>query len=245
MEKVFATIVNQTFAGQFFPNENPRGRRLLTPDRKHAWKLVGVVADYRPLGAEKGNRPTIFYPHLRLRAGTLVIRTAAAPEPLKTAAREAVRSLDRDLSTGNVETMESDLEMWQSERKFFTLLLAGFAGLALVPALTGIYGVLSHLVASRVRAIGVRTAPGAARAEVARLVIVQTMKPAAAGAAAGPAGALILGRFLEALLFQVHGRDPLTLALSTAAILLAALAAAAIPLRRGLRIEYATALRQE
>src|SRR5260370_22393623 len=97
----------------------------------------------------------------------------------------------------------------QSQRKFNTMLMAIFAGLALVLAMMGIYGVLANLVASRVREIGIRMAIGATPAEIGKLVLLQSMIPVAAGLAIGLAGSFALGRFVEALLFQVHSHDPL------------------------------------
>ena len=141
--------------------------------------------------------------------------------------------------------MEYYIDEWQSQRKFNTLLLGIFAGLALALAAMGIYGVLSNLVASRIREIGIRMAIGATPGDIGKLVLLQGMLPVWIGLAAGLAGAVALGRFVEALLFHVGARDPLTLLLVAAAILLIAPAAIYLPLRRATRVDCTIALREE
>jgi putative ABC transport system permease protein len=162
-------------------------------------------------------------------------------QPLRT----AVWSLDKDIPLKKVQPMNSYVDEWQSQRKFTTLLLGLFAGLALLLALMGIYGVLSNLVAARVREIGIRMAVGARPAEIGKLVLGQSMVPVAAGAALGVAGTLALGRFLESLLFQVRPRDPATIVAATAMILLVVPLAIAVPIRRAARVDCTVALREE
>src|SRR5262249_52748913 len=144
-----------------------------------------------------------------------------------------------------VQVMDEYVNEWQSQRKFNTLLLTIFAGLALVLAMIGVYGVLANLVASRVREIGIRLAVGASPAGVAKLVLMQSMLPVALGLGIGLAGSFALARFVEALLFQVPARDPLTLALSAFTILLISPAAIYVPLRRATRVDCTVALREE
>jgi putative ABC transport system permease protein len=141
--------------------------------------------------------------------------------------------------------MDSYVDEWLSQRRFNTLLLGIFAGLALVLAMMGIYGVLSNLVASRVREIGIRMAIGARPGAIGWLVLRQSMIPVAIGLCVGLAGSLALSRFLEALLFQVHPRDPLTLGAAAATILLLSPAAIYAPLRRATRVDCTVALREE
>jgi putative ABC transport system permease protein len=244
-EKDAVTIVNQAFANKFFNGENPLGKRLLSSDKKQASEIIGVVSDYRPLGVENGTRPQIFWPYLRLAKASLIVRAQVAPQSIGKAIEGAVRSLDKDTLTETFKTMDSMVDEWQSQRKFNTLLLAIFAGLALVLAMMGIYGVLSNLVASRVREIGIRMAIGATPVAIGKLVLIQSMTPVLIGLATGIAGSLILGRFLEALLFQVHPRDPLTLAVAATTILLISPLAVYVPLRRAVRIDCTVALREE
>jgi len=238
-------IVNQAFARQFLNGEDALGKRLLSGNKKTVWDIIGVVSDYRPLGVEKGTRPQIFWPSLKLSKATLVVRTRGAPRALTTAIQNAVSSIDKALPMNEVETMDDHLNWWQSQRKFNTLLLLIFAGLALVLAMMGIYGVLANLVASRVKEIGIRMAIGASPVEIGKLVLRQSMIPVTIGLAIGIAGSLALSRFLEALLFQVHPRDPLTLGLAAFTILLVSPAAIYGPMRRATRIECTVALRQD
>ena len=238
-------IINHAFAKQFFPGENPLGRRLLSSDRKRASEIVGVVSDFRPMGVENGTRATIFWPDLRLSSATLMVRSPAAAQPVADFLRNTVRSLDANLQPAEVQPMQHYVDGWLSQRKFNTTLLGIFAALALVLGMIGIYGVLSNLVEARLREIGIRMALGASPAAIGRLVVRQSMVPVAIGLAAGLAGSLALGRFLETLLFQVRPRDPLTLALATVSILAVVPAAIYVPLRRATRVDCAVSLRQD
>jgi putative ABC transport system permease protein len=238
-------IVNQAFAREFFKSEDPIGKRLLNSDKEYGCQVVGVVADYRSMGAENGVRPQIFRPSLRSRSASLVVRATASTEAVASGIRNAVYGLDRDLTIDKVRPLDYWVDEWQSQRKFNTLLLSVFAGLALLLALAGIYSVLSNVVASRVREIGIRVAIGARPPQIVKLVLRQGMTPVAAGLGIGLAASLALARFLEMLLFQVRARDPLTLALSAVVILAVSPAAIYLPLRRALAVDCMVALREE
>ena len=237
--------VNLAFVRKFFPNEQPIGRILENGDHKEAAEIVAVVSDYRAMGAEQGNRPTIFRPTLLGSRRSLVVRSALAQPALATALRGAIASLDRSFELPEVRSMQYYVDEWLSQRKFNTLLLGIFAALALVLGMMGIYGVLSNLVASRVREIGIRIAIGATPRVIARLMLRQSMLPVSIGIVAGLAGSLALSRLMESLLFQVRPRDPLTLALASVAVLAIAPVAIFQPLRRATRIDCTVALREE
>jgi putative ABC transport system permease protein len=238
-------IINQTMARQFFSGENPLGHRLLDMERKHPAEIVGIVSDYRPMGIENPIRPQIFRPYLKTGSGSLIARTSGAPESFAKPIQAAIWGLDRDIPETKLLTLDYYLNQWQSQRKFNTLLLGIFAGLALLLAMIGIYGVLSNLVASRVREIGIRMAIGATPAEIGKLIIGQGMIPISIGLAAGLAGTFALSRFMEDLLFHVHARDPLTLVLAVSVILLISPAALLVPLRRATSVDCTIALREE
>jgi len=238
-------IVNRAFAQKFFPGEETLGKRIQTGDRKQTATIVGIVADYRPLGAERGSRPQIFWASLGMTSASVLVRTAGPPAAFSGALREAVRGVDKELAASNIETMDQYAGYWTAPRKFYTLVMAIFAGLGLVLAATGIYGVLSNLVASRVREIGIRMALGAGAGEIGRLVLRQTMAPVGLGIVAGLAGSLAAGRYIESLLYGVKPRDPATLALAVGTILAVAPLAACIPLRRAVRVQCTVALREE
>ncbi len=227
--------VNRAFVSKFFPKENPLGKILLDGDKKTSSEIAAVVSDYRAMGAEEGNRPTIFHLTLQLPRATLVVRGAGAA-PLAAALRNAVWSQDRTLPAVEVRPMEYYVDRWLSERRFNTLLLEIFAFLALVLGMMGIYGVLANLVASRIREIGIRMAIGASPAAIGRLMLWQSLAPVGVGLAAGLAGSLMLGKFLEVLLFQVHARDPLTIAAASSTVLAISPLALWAPLRRATRV---------
>ena len=237
--------VNRAFVRKFFPDENPLGHVLLDGDKKVSSEIVAVVSDYRPMGAEGGNRPTIFHVNLGLPHATLLVRGGGAPQTLSAELRDAVWALDRGLPAVEPRPMEYYVDQMLSQRRFNTLLLEIFAGLALVLAMIGIYGVLANLVSSRVREIGIRMAIGAAPSDIGSLVLRQSLLPIAVGMALGFAGSLLLSRFLEALLFQVHARDPLTLALASCSVLLVAPFALYVPLRRATSVDCTVALHEE
>jgi len=238
-------IVNRAFARQFFPNENPVGHRLLNPDKKQASEIVGIVSDFRPMGVENGTRPTIFWPDLRLNAASLMIRSSSPTAALAAAVRDLVWSLDKELPATEVQPMKHYVDEWLSQRRFNTFLLGVFAALALILGMLGIYGVLAGLVASRVREIGIRVAIGATPAQIGGLVMSQSMAPVLVGLLVGLAASLVLGRFLESLLFQVQSRDPITLGLALLTVLVVSPLAVWVPLRRALRIDCTVALREE
>jgi ABC-type antimicrobial peptide transport system permease subunit len=144
-----------------------------------------------------------------------------------------------------VKTVDEAAAYWTSQRKFNTLLLVIFAGLALVLAMLGIYGVLANLVTSGTREIGIRMAIGATPGAIAGLVLRQGMVPVAIGLTLGLGGSLALSRFLEDLLFQVHARDPITLTLAGLAILVISPVALYVPLRRATAVDCTVALREE
>jgi ABC-type antimicrobial peptide transport system permease subunit len=175
----------------------------------------------------------------------LILRTAVPPESLADDARAVLWSLDKELVSARVTTMESFIDESLAMRWFDLVLLATFAGLALLLAMIGVYSVLTNLVASRTREIGIRMALGAAPATIGKMIAGQSLRPIVIGLGLGVALSLGLGRVLESMLFQVTPRDPLTLSLAVAAVLLAAPLAIYLPLRRATRVECTEALREE
>lgn len=238
-------VVNRAFARQFFGGLNAVGRRLLDSGKTHGCEIVGVVADYRPLGAENGLRPQIFWPNLANHSASLVVRTTVGAEAAANAIRGTVFGLDRGLTLDTVWPLDHWVDQWQSQRRFNTLLLSAFAGLALLLALAGVYSVLSNIVASRVREIGIRVAMGARPAQIGGLVLRQSLTPVVLGLGIGLSASVLLARFLESLLFQISARDPLTLAVASLVILAVSPVAAFMPLRRALAVDCSVTLREE
>jgi putative ABC transport system permease protein len=176
---------------------------------------------------------------------TLVIRSRTEALDVAPAALAAVRSLDRDLPVGKLEPMSAVLSDSVARSRFTMLLLAVFAGLALLLAVVGVYGVMSYAVNQRTQEIGLRMALGAGRGHVVRLVVSQSMKLVLIGVVAGLGASLLLTRVLSTLLFSVSPTDPLTF--TVVALLLAAVTAAAslIPARRAASVDPMVALRYE
>ncbi len=243
-------VVNESFAERWFPGQDPLGRRIRMGglDSERPWMtIVGLVGDVRHRGLDQPPRGEVFLPHAQLAAGamTLVVRTAGDPLALVPALRAEVRALDRDVPLDGVETMEAVVASSVATSRFTTVLLLAFAGIALVLAAVGIYGVTAYTVAQRAHEIGVRMALGADRRRVLGLVVRQGMAPTLAGIALGLAGALAATRALGALLFEVTPHDPATFA--GVAVLLAAVALLAniLPARSATAVQPVAALREE
>jgi putative ABC transport system permease protein len=248
-ESLRVAIVNESFVRRFFPGEDPIGRRVTfgnpqAPDVR--WQtIVGVVGDTKRGGFEREPWAEIYFP-MRQRADTrafVVLRTNGDPVSLTNAAQAAVWSIDRDQAIGAIRTMPELLAQQEANRRFTTLLLGAFAGLAFVLAIIGIYGVIAYSTTQRTQEIGIRMALGADRRSVVRLVLAGGLRIAGLGLTIGLLGAFALTQVLSGLLFGVSARDPLTFVLVPAALLFVSLAACWIPARRAMRIEPVMALR--
>jgi len=242
-------VISQRLAERLWPGEDPIGRKALL------WKgqgdtpaeIIGVVGNMRERGLDSDPTLAVYIPYLGTGSTPVqfVVHAAGDPQKLMPAMRAALSQIDSSLPIARVQTFDQIVDRSLSGRRFNTLLLSAFAGVALLLALAGIYGVLAYAVARRTAEIGVRVALGATSQNILRLIIGQGMRPILAGIVAGLAGAFWLSRFVAGLLFGVEAVDPLTFAGVAAIVMLTALAACCVPALRALRINPVTALRQE
>jgi putative ABC transport system permease protein len=240
-------IINETLARRLFPDGNVLGRRMKLGYPPVPREIVGLVGAVRASGLEEEPGKEIFLPYLQGRTAptTLAIRTVGDPMAIASAVREAIRRLDDSLPPYDVKTLEQRVSDSVAPRSFLATLMSLFALIALALAATGIYGVLSYLVAQRTREIGIRMALGAPAGAVLRLILKQGMALILIGTAIGLAGAGALTRLIKTMLFGVSATEPSVFAGAAILLILTALLAAYIPGRRATKVDPLAALRHE
>ena len=243
-----SVIIDETLARQYWPNENPIGRRLRMGSRDPWATIIGVVGhvNHSDLAGDVG-KGRYYFSLLQqpLPFATFVVRAKSDPAQLSNSIREAVLATDPAQPVSQIKTMPEMLAGSLAPRRFVATVLGFFAGVALLMAGLGLYGVISYSVAQRTQEIGVRMAVGAAGGDILRLVIAQGARLAAIGAVIGLAASLALSRVLESQLFHVSAFDPLTLALVLAILIGAALLGSYIPALRATRVDPLEAIRYE
>jgi predicted permease len=242
-------LVSASMARRFWPGEEAVGKRLTLSFVPQTSRLVvGVVGDVKQGGLDEREPVATLYRPLAQEPTSwlsLVVRTVPPPLGSVGAIESAIREIDPDQPAQDVLTMEDVLGRSLAQRRFNMLLLAAFAGLALILAAAGIYSVLAYSVRRRVREIGIRMALGAQLRDVLRLILVEGMKPALAGMALGLAAAVVFDRVVASLLYGVSATDPATFAAVSALLGGVALAACVIPAYRATRVEPMAPLREE
>ncbi|MDQ3817927.1 MAG: ABC transporter permease [Acidobacteriota bacterium] len=258
-------IINETAARRFFPGEDPVGRTIwlgppesmlppAPPGQDNHFPrrtVIGIVADAKGSDLSKEAQPKVYAPYRQNKnegwsnSMMLTVRAAGSPEKLMPAIREQVRALDPDLPLADVATMDERLSRSVSKPRFSTMLLGMFAGLALLLAAVGIYGVMAYTVTQRTHEIGIRIALGAKRADVLKLVVNQGMTLVLVGVAVGLVGAIVVTRFMSSLLFGVGATDPWTFMGVSLLLAAVALVACLIPARRATKVDPMVALRYE
>ena len=208
---------------------------------------MGVVGNIRQTTLDAELRPAMYLPHLQSpNAGlTVLVRTSGEPLAIAAAVREQVRALDKDVPVTHIQTMDRVFAASVAQQRFSMLVVGLFAGLALVLASVGIYGVMAYSVAQRAHEIGVRMALGARTAQVLKLILKDGMTLALLGVGVGLAGAFALTRLIATLLFGVTPTDATTLIVVSLALLGVALVACYIPARRATKVDPLVALRYE
>ena len=241
-------IVNRELARRMFGRVDVVGERIRSWRDENVYReVVGVVGDVRVSGAGDDIQPVVYVPAAQNTWSTwaVALRTHGNPRDMLPALRATVSAIDPELPVDQVQTMDDVFAASVAPRRFGALLLAGFAGIALVLALVGIYGVLSFEVAQRTREIGIRMALGSRRADVLRLVVGEASALVGVGIVAGVVVALLLGRFVAPLLYRTRAQDPATYATAAALLGLVALLAAWLPARRAAAGDPMLSMRSE
>ena len=239
------TIVSQQLVATVFPNEEALGKRLVTAIGDQAFEIIGVVGDLRHQSLAGQPFPAMYFPTRFSGRTNLVIRTNVDPLSITGAVRKEVQAIDRDQPIAAVKPMTEWINASVAGPRYRTTLLGLFAGLAMILAATGIYGVMSYSVAQRTHEIGIRMALGARRLDVLRLVVRQGMLLTVIGVVLGLLGAFGLTRVMSSLLFGVTAKDPITFAVVAVLLIAVALIACFVPAQRATKVDPLVALRYE
>jgi putative ABC transport system permease protein len=245
-------VVNQAMVNRYWPNQDPLGKRIKpgNADSKSPWFVVkGVVKDSAQASLDRGIRPEIYFSLGQLagqyRRMNLAVRTNVDPKSTLAAIQSAIREIDKDQPVYQVQTIDELIRESIGTRRFALMILILFAVLALVLAVSGIYGVISYSVTQRTQEIGIRMALGAEAKDVLRLVLGQFMRLTFVGVALGLIAAYALTRLMTTLLFGVTPTDLTTFVAVSISLSLVALIACLIRARRATRVDPLVALRYE
>lgn len=248
-----SVMVNQSLARKVWPGENPISKRIRFRSDAPWLSVIGVVTDIKNHGSNVATKPEVYFLHTDQPSGLwadfrsmmLVVRTAAEPQQIVGAIRGELKNLDPDLPVYKVQTLNQIVSASISQTRFPALMLSIFAGLALLLAAVGVYGVLAYTVEQRKHEIGVRMALGAPRAQILRLFLGHGVKWALLGGGVGLVAAFILVRFMRSMLFEVGPYDPRIFGSGTAMITTVVLMACYLPALRATKIDPMAAVRSE
>ena len=243
-------LINESFARRFWPRypagDNPIGHHvLLSTAQQGGVEIVGIVADVHESGLAEDTRPELYLPlaQLPVASADLAVRTTGDPMRLVSAVRRQVRAIDRNQPVSAIRTMEEVLDESVGRRRLIVVLLSSFAGVALLLAMLGIYGVIAYSVAQRTQEVGIRRAMGAQEGDILRWFLGHGLRLTLAGVLLGIGGALALTRVMKSLLFHTTTTDPATIIGVALLFGVVALLASYIPARRATRIDPMAALR--
>jgi predicted permease len=247
-------VISRVLAERFWPGENAIGKGIRCCNPGKDWyRIIGVSDDVRGNGFDQPVTQVAYFPMIALDSAPLegvprhmhvIVRsrsgnlTALAP-----AVRRAITSLDAQVPVANEQSMEQIVARSMAKRTFTLTLLGIASGMALLLSAIGLYGVVSYVVGERRSEIGIRVALGAQRAEVGRMIVMQSVRLAIVGVILGVGGALATTRLLQSLLFEVQPTDPATLAVVSVGLVLLAAVASWVPARRAMRVDPVEALR--
>jgi putative ABC transport system permease protein len=247
-------IVSAEVARRYFPGEDPIGKYIETgwsgpgwPGVKFGGEVIGVVGDVRQGALDQAVTPHMYmsYQQWPINEYDVVIRSTTAPATVLSAARSVLAGLDANIPMNDARTFDDVVDTSLGDRRFFLTLLAAFAGVSMVLAVVGVYGVVAYGVHQRRREIGIRIALGATGGRVLAMILSQGLRLVVAGVLLGTAAALGLTRLLQAMLYGVGPRDPITFIAVPASLILAAAAACAFPARRAAAVDPVEAIRSE
>jgi putative ABC transport system permease protein len=249
LEKRNVVIVSDAFAQQYFPNQDPIGKRVTIDmlEKNVPTEIIGVVGNTHADDLATSTKPLCYWPHPQLAYSlmTLTVRTAGDPLGLALPIEAQVHAMDKDQPVSEVRTMEQWVAKSLAQIRFSSFLLMAFAGLALALAAVGIYGVMSYAVSQRTSEIGVRLAVGAEGRDISRMIVWDGGRLAIIGLTIGLVLAVALTRTIHSLLFQTAAADPLTFAVVVTVLGGFALLASYLPARRAARIDPLLALRAQ
>jgi predicted permease len=257
-DSAFTVILSESLARRMFPHEDAIGQRILKGPQGQWATVIGIARDVTNLGATRESWPEFYIPRKHAvdfnfqnqepptgwRSAVIVARTAVDPTIAASSLRVVLASMEPSLPV-EMETMRQRVRQIDQRPRFYATLLAVFAGMGVLIASVGLFGVMSFLVAQRTREIGVRMALGATPAGIVRMTLASAGRWTLAGVALGAGASFLAARVLQSLLFQVKPGDPVTAAAAVAILCLVSLAATAGPARRAAHLDPNRTLRQE
>jgi ABC-type antimicrobial peptide transport system permease subunit len=243
-------IINQSMTKKYWPNEDAVGKRFTfsdTPKEEDWFRIVGVVGDMKDKPSSPSAEPAFWWAHLQQPNSdmTVAIRASSDPRLLVDALREQVKKLDPSLAIANVRLMDEVADESIATPRFAFSLVGLFAGLAIVLAAIGTYGVISYSVSQRIPEFGLRLALGAPPRDVLHMVLALAARLALTGAVVGITVALALARVLRSLIYNVSPADPVTFISVGVMVIAIALLACYLPARRAANANPMNALRAE
>ena len=235
-------IVSESFARKNWPGQEALGKIVILDQR---FVVIGITTDTHQMGPDREPVPSLFIPARAFDNFDLAIQTSGDPLGLAPAVERTVWRVDPQQPVQDMLSMQRRLHDWVEERRFYMVIMALFAGLALVLATLGLYGVLAYVVSLRTREVGIRMALGATTPDVLKLVLGQGLRMTLAGVVVGAAGALFLTRLMQSMVFGISPSDPLSFVIAAGSLIVAALLATYLPARRAANVDPMTALRVE